>query len=365
MSEIQRIFVGATRQNDGKTLVSLGLFNAFRKRFNNLGYMKPVGQQYKIIDSKKIDKDAILFQKVYDLKDPFPLMSPIAVPSGFTENYIVDPNPKELRLKVQTAFDQLSQGKDFVLFEGTGHAGVGSVFDLSNAHVAKLVGSKVIIVSLGGIGRSIDEIMLNKSLFDQLGVEVLGVVINKVKEDKYDKISSIVRKGLARHGIRVLGVIPFVNSLTKPTVRELLEDLGAELLTGEAGLMNNVEKFMIGDMLPHQALNYFTNNTLLIVPANREDLVMTALCGNLLETDLVYYVSAVIFTGGIRPHERIMRLIKHTHIPFMHVEEDSFTIATKINNMLVKVRSEETEKIKIAQELVEKYVEVDKICEYL
>ncbi|NBV84081.1 hypothetical protein EBR57_08180, partial [bacterium] len=55
---MKKVFVAATRQNDGKTMVSLGLFNAFQKRFKDVAYMKPVGQQYRVVDGKKIDKDA-------------------------------------------------------------------------------------------------------------------------------------------------------------------------------------------------------------------------------------------------------------------------------------------------------------------
>ena len=58
----------------------------------------------------------------------------------------------------------------------------------------------MIIVSLGGIGRPIDEILLNKAVFDKKGVELLGVIVNKVNQKKYDKINDLVRKGLAGMG---------------------------------------------------------------------------------------------------------------------------------------------------------------------
>ena len=51
---------------------------------------------------------------------------------------------------------------------------------LSNAQVAKMLNAKVIIVASGGIGRPIDEISLNKALFEKVGVDILGVIINKV-----------------------------------------------------------------------------------------------------------------------------------------------------------------------------------------
>ena len=68
-NQCKQIFIAATRQNDGKTMVSLGLFNEFNSKFNRVGYMKPVGQQYQLINGEMIDKDALLFQKVYQLKD--------------------------------------------------------------------------------------------------------------------------------------------------------------------------------------------------------------------------------------------------------------------------------------------------------
>ena len=58
---MKHVFVAATRQNDGKTTFSLGLFNALQKRFNSMGYMKPVGQQYVMVNDKRIDKDAYYF----------------------------------------------------------------------------------------------------------------------------------------------------------------------------------------------------------------------------------------------------------------------------------------------------------------
>ncbi len=362
----KQIFIAATRQNDGKTMVSLGLFKAFQKKFNVVGYMKPVGQQYQIIDGEMIDKDAILFQKVYALSDPLKTTNPITVARGFTENYIQNSNPDQLTQQLTNAHQTLCKSNDFLLIEGTGHAGVGSVFDMSNAHTAKKLNAKVILVSLGGIGRSIDEIMLNKAVFDLMGVELAGVIVNKVREDKYEKVNRLIRDGLKRQGITVFGCIPFVDMLIKPTVRSIFEDLEGKMISdGDYGLNNHVNKCIIGDMIPHDALDHFVPGTMLIVPANREGLIMSVLCGNLLDTEVVFFVNAIIFTGNRTPHEKVLKLIKRTHIPMMTVKEDSFTIATKINNMIIKVKHQESEKINKTQDLVEEYVDVDMICKSL
>ena len=75
--------------------------------------------------------------------------------------------------KICRAFDRAAFENDYIIVEGTGHAGVGSVFNLSNADVAKRLDAKVIIVARGGIGRPVDEIAINQAL-EKAGVEVIG-----------------------------------------------------------------------------------------------------------------------------------------------------------------------------------------------
>src|SRR3954465_9142480 len=184
-----RVFIAATRQNDGKTTVSLGLIAALQRSFPRVGYIKPVGQRFVEIEENKIDEDTVLMDSVYRLNCPLVDMSPIAVEPDFTRKYLQAANNEALVKKIQQAFDRVAWEKDFVLCEGSGHAGVGSVFDLSNARVAKLLGAKVVIGSQGGIGKPIDEVCLNQALFEREGVEVIGVILNKLQPGKLDYIS--------------------------------------------------------------------------------------------------------------------------------------------------------------------------------
>ena len=114
-----------------------------------------------------------------------------------------------------------------MLCEGSGPCtpGVGSVFDLSNAQVAKTLGCKVIIVTQGGIGKPIDEVCLNQALFEKEGVEIIGVILNKVLEEKIPEITRFVRSGLKRKGLDLLGVLPHERILARPTVDLIREEL--------------------------------------------------------------------------------------------------------------------------------------------
>ena len=50
-----RIFVAATRMDDGKTTTSVGLFAALQQRFPRIGFIKPVGQRFVEVEGAKID----------------------------------------------------------------------------------------------------------------------------------------------------------------------------------------------------------------------------------------------------------------------------------------------------------------------
>src|SRR5262245_14269513 len=233
-----RVFIAATRQNDGKTTASLGLIAALQPHFPRVGYIKPVGQRFVEIEEQKIDEDTVLMDSVYQLNCPLVDMSPIAVEPDFTRRYLQTSNNEALVKKIQQAFDRVAWEKDFVLCEGSGHAGVGSVFDLSNAQIAKMLGAKVIIVTQGGIGKPIDEVSLNQALFEKEGVEIIGVILNKVVGQKVDYITEFARRGFKRKGLELLGVIPHQRILSSPTVDLIREELDAELLNAPNSLNN-------------------------------------------------------------------------------------------------------------------------------
>src|SRR5205807_9800526 len=179
---------------------------------------------------------------VYQLTCPLVDMRPIAVAPNFTRRYLESSHYDVLVKRIQTAFDRIAWEKDFVLCERSGHAGLGSVFDLSNARVAKLIGAKVIVVTQGGIGKPIDEVSLNLALFEKEGVEVIGVILNKVLGKKIDYITQFARRGLERKGLQLLGVVPHQPILSQPTMDLIREELNAELLNNTGGLHNAVEE---------------------------------------------------------------------------------------------------------------------------
>ena len=357
-----RIFVAATRMDDGKTTTSVGLFAGLQARFPRIGFIKPVGQRFVEIEGAKIDEDTVLINETYHPHTPLRAMSPIAVEPDFTRRYLSGGITHQLHDRVRTAFDIAAWEKDFVIIEGTGHAGVGSVFDLSNAKVAKLLQSKVIIVSRAGIGRPIDEISLNLALFEKQGVEVIGAIINKVNPEKMAMLKEYATLGLAKLGLPLLGMIPMHTELYKPTVNQACSRLRGEFIAGAQHKRRRVTRIGVGAMSCRNAERLLQPGTLILTPGDREDLIMM-----ILEEDAKLssrgHLAGVVLTDGILPPSGVMQLIRERSIPFISTSADISSAATSIGNMTVKTEAGDRDKIGVIQKLIQEHVYVDRIVD--
>ena len=358
---MRKIFIAATKQNDGKTTVSLGIIRNLQQKFGRVGFIKPIGQRYLEEEGLKIDEDSILIEEVCGIKCGLKDMSPIAVEKGFTEKYIMKPDKKNISEQIQAAFRRISKKQELVVIEGTGHAGVGSVFDHSNATVARLLGSKVIIISSGGVGRPIDEIVLNKALFEKEGVKVLGVIINKVLPDKFDKINRLVRKGLERKGIDVLGVLAYDPMLARPTIEQILEETDFQVLCGKEYLERSVAKVIVAAMEPRDAVRYISEDSLMITPGDREDMIMSALTCFRDSDSKKLKICGIVLSGGITPEPPIMNLLSKAEIPVLLSDSDTYDVATCVHDLTVKIRPCDKDKINAVEKLIRENVDFKKI----
>ncbi|MBM3830262.1 MAG: hypothetical protein FJ406_06990 [Verrucomicrobia bacterium] len=353
-----RVFIAATRQNDGKTTTSLGLLSALLGRFPRVGYIKPVGQRFVEIAEQKIDEDTVLMDAVYKLNCPLVDMSPIAVEPDFTRKYLAETNYDALVRRIQKSFDRVAWEKDFVLCEGSGHAGVGAVFDLSNAQVAKVLGAKVVIVTRGGIGKPVDEVALNQALFEKHGVEIIGVIVNKVLPDKLDYIGEFARKGLKRKGLELLGVLPHMPLLSKPTMASIRDELSADILNGRKRLTNVIEDIVVGAMGANNAVKFFQPGTLVITPGDREDIVLAAAAAH---TNPGIALAGLVLTGSLRPGDAVMDIIRKLDFPVLLAADDSYAVASKVHDIIVKTRPDDAEKIALIRDLIAQHVDVAKL----
>jgi hypothetical protein len=237
------------------------------------------------------------------------------------------------------------------------------VFDLSNAQVAKILGAKVIIVTQGGIGKPIDEVALNQALFEKEGVEIIGVILNKVIGEKVDFITEFARRGLKRKGLELLGVLPHQQVLSSPTVELIRDQLKAEMLNQTGGLQNLVEDVAVGAMGAHNALNLFQPGVLLITPGDREDIILAA--RTTLEGQKGRMMAGIVLTGNLRPCAGVLKVIEEMPIPVLAAAPDSYHVASQVHDLTVKTRPGDAQKITLIRDLIAKHVDVQRILNKL
>ena len=143
---MKNLYVAATSQHVGKTTTTLGLVANFNERGLRTGYCKPVGQQHVTINGITADKDAVLFSEVTGFEINPDLHSPVIIGRGITKDFQDHPDHYHFEEKLLAAKKVLSEQYDIVVYEGTGHPGVGSIVNLSNARVAKILEAGVIMV---------------------------------------------------------------------------------------------------------------------------------------------------------------------------------------------------------------------------
>jgi hypothetical protein len=358
----QRVFVAATGQNRGKTTASLGLTAAIIRRGSRTGFIKPVGQRYLVVEGTRADEDAVLMKAVFDLPDALDDMSPVTLPRHFTTDYVMGRITADLERDVVEAASRVGSGKDLLVIEGTGHAGVGAVVGLSNARVAALLDAPVVIVSEGGVGRPIDEIVLNHALFEREGVRVVGAVVNKVDVESHPQLPEVLRRGLAQHGIELLGCIPYSDLLANPSLELVATHLDGELLAGEATPGRTIAHVAIGAMRAQHAAALIGDRTLLITPGDRDDMIEMALE---LNTPGDVRVTGIVLTGGFRPGDAKLADLRDAGLFTYLVKTDTYRTAQAVDEILVKTHPTDTDKIETIIRLVDRSLEIGDFLAHL
>ena len=356
---MRHIYLAATGQNRGKTTVSLGVMDGFARRGLSSGFMKPVGQRTIIEEGVPADEDAVLMKSVFGLTEPLARMSPVHIPRGFTQAYIEGRVVEDLPQRIRAAHESFADERDILLIEGTGHAGVGAVVGLSNAVVAAMLGAPAVIVSEGGVGRPIDEIVLNAALFERHGVQVAGAIVNKVDLDAKPGLAQTLEQGLARHGIPLLGVLPYRPILSNPTLAMVLEGLRGETLHPGPDLDQVIGGVAIGAMEPEHMLQRIGPNSLVIVPGDRSDVIeaIVRVHGAGEGSDAI----GLVLTGGYPPNDATIAAIRGADLFATLVPEDTYVVASAIHDLLVKTHPADAGKIAEIKALVWEHLFIDRI----
>jgi BioD-like phosphotransacetylase family protein len=368
---MRTIYVAATGQHVGKTTSTLGLVANLKERGFKTGYCKPVGQESVTYEGKIADKDAVLFSQVIGFDIHPEWHSPVIIGRGVTKAYIENPESFDFESQLELATQKLHSEYEIVVYEGTGHPGVGTVCDLSNAQVAKKLNAGIVMIVEGGIGRTIDKLHMCLALFREEKVPILGVIVNKVKPEKIQEIEYYLEEKFKVMGIPLLGILPYDQRLSFPIMETIRQAVNGKTILNGGRLNNRVEDIIAGSLVDVEEFSTF-RNILLVASIKRlneaiEKVDSIAKMKKLEKSPL----SGVIVTGDGR-HAKWYDEADLTNpyfqkhkIPVLTTKLDTYGSVVKISRIEVKINKRTPWKVKRAIELIRQHVNFDMLLSRL
>ena len=357
------IYIATGEAESGKSIITLGLMRILLGRTRKVGYFRPI---IEVTDKTKKDNhiETVLTHFKLDMEydECYALTGAEVIKKKAKGN---DGDILDIIIKKYKA---LEDRFDFILVEGTDFSGDAVFVELDmNAVIAKNLGIPVILVG-NGKDKNVEELVTNLNLaydsFLDKEVKVLGIVANKVEEPFLESVAQSLAEAVEEKIF--IGVIPMIKSLNNPTIKEIVDNLNADILIGEAQLDNQVETSAVGAMQLRNFLVHLKPNCLVITPGDRADIILTSLQASI--SDNYPKIAGILLTGGLLPEEPIMKLIQGLKevVPILAIEHGTFEVANQIGAIRSHIYPTNDQRIYTSLNTFDKHMDIsDLIRKYL
>jgi phosphate acetyltransferase len=350
------IYITTIESDSGKSLVSLGLLRMMLTKSSKVGYFRPI---INIDKNSKYDNHTETINKFFKLgvkyEDSF----------AYQQNEVVEllseGKADDVIHHIIKKYKKLENKYDYVLVEGTDFSGEGGFTELDvNLMIAKNLGTPVLIVGSGNNKTKkdfINTMQLSYHSFVEKEVDVIGLIANKVEAEEVDFIEAELKKVIPKN-IQI-DVIPKINFLANPSVKEVVETLDGKILFGKQFLENTIGSYSTGAMQLRNYLTRIKENALVITPGDRADIILGALQAN---ASINYpKIAGIILTGSLMPERSILNLIEgvQSTVPIISVSGGTFSISNKIGAIKSKIYPSHNKKILLSLATFDTYVNVE------
>lgn len=349
----KKIFIAATGQHCGKTTISLSLMHLAKQKYARVGFIKPIGPKVFYLDGVEMDMDAALIASIYGLEEDRRLMSPVVLGRGYTKKYLSGDIPAELPLEsIKEACRELEAKNDFLIIEGSGHGGVGSVVGINNAQIARTLDAPVIMVASGGIGCVIDSVQLNLSLFQQQGAEVKLVLVNKLIPKKREETLGFLRAFFESRQQEVAGAFDYSRTLANPTLLDLSKLLQLPIIGDQGGRSRIIHHIQLGAASSQRVIDTLQESTLLITTSSRDELIVTA--SALYNIPAYRSKLAGLVIPGSAPISAIsQKILDDSNIPYIRTANNTAETFIALTEHISKMTADDVEKINLIKATAE------------
>jgi phosphate acetyltransferase len=316
----------------GLTSISLGLLHALDTLGVKTAFLKPVAPA-----SHEPERSTTLVRSVLGLTTPDSMTLDTVqqrINTGQTDRVLED--------VVALHAKACQQQPDVVVIEGVVPDRTEPYTARLNVDMAKALGADVLLV-LSGHHHSGDqiehELQLQSGLFRVADVNVVGHIINKADSSHQVSIDAKLPPCFGR--------IPWNPELTQPRSRDVCHAIGASLLNEGEISQRRVARILLGAGSLSHTLPQLQPGTLLVTPADRDDLILAASMVSLAGTPL----AGLLLTdlgGDSLPGEPIQQACRSAWaggLPVMTSTENLTLIATRLQQLSHQVPVDDVERV--------------------
>ena len=356
------LYITSTEARSGKSLISLGVMEMLLGKIDRVGFFRPIINMDPGL--KNPDNDINLISSRFKLEIPYEKM--YGCTSKDVENLIAVGKDEEILERIIRKYNQLTETCDFVLCEGTDFASSTASFELDiNAEISKNLGSPVLLVA-NAYQKSMDDILRSIELsidsLSEKGCHTIATIVNRVEPKEGKRIVKHLKKrGLIKK--QLVYTIPDEEYLGKPTVGEIADILGAEVLYGKEQLDRHVYNFTVAAMQLQNFLTRIDHGSLIITPGDRADVIVACLAA--VSSTSMENISGILLTGDLKPEEAIWKLIKgfSQMVPILSVKDNTFPTAAIVDKVHAIISPDDDRKITRALAVFEKNIDVVQLGE--
>lgn len=204
------IFITGTDTGIGKTVVTTGLVAALQQQGYDIGAMKPFQSGAVESSNRLLAPDLEFILKTTELTANYDLMNPVRLSLPLAPSVAAELEGVEINIEeVEAAYKRLQKEYQALIVEGAGGLMVPLAENFLIPDLIKLFSLPVVVVARPNLG-TINHTVLTVKAARQLGLEVIGVIINGLKENKAglaEETNPELIEELA--DIPVLGTVPY------------------------------------------------------------------------------------------------------------------------------------------------------------
>ncbi|MDN4599495.1 phosphate acetyltransferase [Leifsonia virtsii] len=366
------IYITSAEGHTGKSTVALGVLEALRHSVGRVGVFRPIART-------TAERDYVLELLLQRTTAGIPYEEAVGV--GYED---VHADADAALGEIVRRFRAVEARCDTVVILGSDYTDVGSPTELGyNARIAANLGAPVLLVLGGRVGQGLGERLgqadprspeelrqLAEIAIAELRTEhasLLAVIANRADAEKLEPIvaavASVVGAAAAAAGTSdrpPVWAIPEDPFLVAPSIRSILEETGATLISGEEALLTREALgVVVAGMSMNNVLPRLVEGAVVVVPGDRTEVLLAVLMANASGT--FPSIAGIVLNGGFELPEPIERLLAglRSPLPIVRTGLDTYETVVRITHARGRLAADSQRKYDTALALFERHVDAD------